>query len=190
MDEQPKTQFAHATDKDKAIEVRRAMLRKALQKVPDDARLQDTLKQLLQPYYIQRAAKQGVFICYSRVDELFALDLSTDLREVGVEAFMDEMDVGNDDDSEWGEQVGKALRNCGLMLLVMSPHSLHDAEVQGERLYFLKNGKVVIPVIAQKCKMQGLEMVIPPIDFVQDYQASLEQLLQLLVQPRKALTQS
>ena len=188
MPEEPKTQYTHSTDKDTAIEMRRAMLRKALNKMPDDVRLQNTLTQLLQPYYIQRAARRGVFICYSRNDELFALDLTTDLRKVGIEAFMDEIDIGDDEDSVWGEEVGNALRNCGVLLLVLSPDSLRDAEVQGERIYFLKHGKVVIPVTARHCNTHGLEMIIEPIDFEQDYKTGLRQLLDLLIQPKKAST--
>ena len=189
MTEKPKTQTDHSTQKDQAIESKRALLRQAIQQKPDDMRLQDTLSQLLQPYYIRRAARRGVFICYSRNDELFALDLTTDLRKVGIEAFMDEIDVGDDEDSVWGEEVGNALRNCGVLLLVLSPDSLHDAEVQGERIYFLKHGKVVIPVMARQCQTHNLEMVIEPIDFEQNYKTGLRQLLDLLIQPKKASTQ-
>jgi hypothetical protein len=189
MSEKPKTQSDHTTQKDHAIESKRALLRQALQKKPDDVRLQETLGQLLQPYYIRRAARRGIFICYTRDDELFALDLTTDLRKVGIEAFMDEIDVGDDEDSVWGEEVGNALRNCGVLLLVLSPDSLHDAEVQGERIYFLKHGKVVIPVVARDCNTHGLEMAIQPINFEQDYKTGLRQLLDLLIQPKQASTQ-
>jgi hypothetical protein len=189
MSDKPKTHSEQATEKDQAIESRRTLIRQALQKKPDDSRLHDALKQLLEPYYVRRAARRGIFICYSRDDEIFALDLTTDLRKVGIQAFMDEMDVSSDEDSEWGEEVGNALRNCGAMILIMSPEGLQDAEVQGERIYFLKNGKVVIPVIARHCNTQGLEMAVPPIDFEQNYQAGLKQLLELLMQPTKASTQ-
>jgi TIR domain len=189
MSEKPKTHAEEATIKDQAIEERRKLLRQALHKQPDDSRLQAALKQLIEPYYVRRAARRGIFICYARDDELFALDLTTDLRKLGVPVFMDEMDVSDDEDSEWGAEVGNALRNCGAMLLILSPAGLQDAEVQGERIYFLKNGKVVIPVIARRCSTEGLEMVIPPIDFEENYQAGLKQLLELLMQPKKASTQ-
>jgi hypothetical protein len=180
MDEQLKT------EKDAAIEAKRAMLRNALKKNPNDERIQKGLKQLLQPYYVQRAAKLGVFVCYSRDDELFALDLTTDLRDKGVNVFMDEMDIDDDVNMEWGDVVGNALRKCGVLLLVLSPDGLHDAEVQGERIYFLKNGKVVIPVTARTCKTNGLEMIIPPLDFEHDYQGSLAKLVRLLVHSEEA----
>src|SRR5262245_13208683 len=131
MSEQHETQFPKATEHSQIIESRRAILRQALNKTPEDGRVQDALKQLLQPPLIRRAAKRGVFICYSRDDELFALDLTTDLREGGVRAFMDEIDIPDDLSQEWGQVVGTALRGCGVLVLVLSPAALHDAEVQG-----------------------------------------------------------
>jgi hypothetical protein len=159
-----------------------------MQKRPDDPRLRDTLKHLLQAYYVRRAAKQGVFICYARDDELFALDLTTDLRKAGVKAFMDEIDIDITMELEWGQAIGKAMRICGVLLLVLSPDAIHDAEVQGERIYFLNHGKIVIPVTARECTTHGLEMFIQPIDFENDYQTGLQELLQLLTQPTEAST--
>ncbi|MEO0595497.1 MAG: toll/interleukin-1 receptor domain-containing protein, partial [Chloroflexota bacterium] len=96
----------------------------------------------------------------------------------GVKTFMDEIDT--DDTNDWGAEVGNALTSCGVMVLVVSPQSLEDPEVQGERLYFLRNGKIVVPVVAQETDKRPRGTFIMPVDCVTDYEAGKNTLLELL----------
>jgi hypothetical protein len=159
-------------------EGRRAMLRRAIKKFPNEAKFRDALQKSFSPTFIRRAAKNGVFICYTQVDAVFALDIAIELREAGVRAFMDELDVP--DGEEWGSAVNKAMRDCGVLLLILSPDSITDAEVQGERIFFLRKGKIIIPLIAKQCSTNGLEMFIEPINYVADAQIAKRKLLSLL----------
>lgn len=162
----------------KSIEGRRAMLRRAVKRFPTDQRFHEALRNTLNETFIRRAAKNGVFICYTQSDAIFALNIAMSLRDAGVHAFMDELDVP--DSAEWGDMVNKAMRDCGILLLVLSPDSVLDAEVQGERIYFLRKGKVIIPVIAKNCSTHGLETFVEPINFELDTKIAQSKLLSLL----------
>lgn len=164
-----------------SIENRRAMLRQAIKKYPNEAKFRDALVRSLKISYIRRAVKNGVFICYAQADDVFALNLAIDLREVGIRAFMDELDVP--DDIEWGDAVGKAMRDCGVLLLILSPDALNNTEVQGERIYFLRTGKIIVPIIARGCTTHGLEMIVEPINFEDDVENAKQILLSLLHSP-------
>jgi TIR domain-containing protein len=163
-------EFPRPDEQTQTIENRRAMLRQAIKKYPHETKFQDALVRSLQAAYIRRAAKNGVFICYAQADDVFAFSLVMELRELGIRAFMDELDIP--DDAEWGDAVGKAMRDCGVLLLILSPDALHDAEVQGERIYFLRTGKIIVPIVARACTTHGLEMIVEPINFEEDAESA------------------
>ena len=51
------------------------------------------LQATLTPGLIQHASRHGVYVCYHRADEVFALDISMALQEARVKVWMDEMEV-------------------------------------------------------------------------------------------------
>lgn len=162
----------------RSIEGRRAMLRRALQQHPDDPRLLAALRDTFEPTTLRKAAKRGVFMCYTRTDEIDALNITTDLRAAGIPVWMDEIEVPTEDD--WGSAIINALRDCGLMLLILSPAARHDLDVQDECAYFLRAGKVVIPVIVEACDPGGLDLHIAPVAYFDDPEAALQQLRQMM----------
>lgn len=161
----------------------RAVLRQAYHKNPENETLRKALAKSMRPKYIQQAARKGVFICYAMTDGVFALNLALSLREAGIRAFLDELEA--DDSMDWGETVNQALRDCAVLVLVLSPHGIEDGEVIGEYSYFMRTGKIIVPVIAENCILNGFETVIEPINFVLDYDAALAQLKTLLTLDNK-----
>lgn len=159
------------------IEQHRAMLRQAFQRYPDNAAVQDALRRFLTPEHIREAAERGVFVSYSRSDELFALALDEGLREVGVNVWLDQIDV--DPSKDWAAEVRRALNQCGVMLAILSPDAMADADLQHERQQFLNAGKIVIPVLHQRCDTSALRTLMQPIDFRHDFQRGLLQLRRL-----------
>ena len=156
----------------------RAALRQAYEQNPANDTLRKALLKSMRPKFIQQAAKRGVFICYAMPDGVFALNLALALREVGIRAFLDELEA--DDDMDWGDTVNQALRDCAVLVMVLSPDGVEDAEVTAEYTYFMKKGKIIIPVIAENCFMTGFETVLDPLNFVDDYDESLTQLKSML----------
>ncbi|MBC7811230.1 MAG: toll/interleukin-1 receptor domain-containing protein [Burkholderiales bacterium] len=142
---------------------------------------QGLLRRLLDPIspqQVRRAAAQGIFISYTRADELFAFELSNDLRADGLNIWVDLIDVP--DDADWGESITSALERCGLMVAIFSESALADADLMAEQRRFTETGKIVIPVLRQSCDVEAHTLWYPPLDFRSSYQRALRQLLRLL----------
>ncbi len=158
---------------------RRLMLYKAVQEFPDNQRIRNALIRTYANEYIQAAAEDGVYIAYARNDELFALELDTALRQVDVNVWFDQINV--DPDEDWEYAVRTALNRSGVMILVVSPSAIADFELRGEAETFMEAGKIVIPVINEPCNADLLQMLVPPIDFSDNFDFGLRLLLQSIV---------
>ncbi len=166
------------------IEEKRAALRKALSLTPEDRRISDALTRLTTPQHIAQAAEAGVFISYTRTDELFAVNLTESLRTAGINVWLDVTDVPEDVD--WKSAVLSALTHSGVMLMILSPSALQSPDLRAERQQFTISGKIILPVIYQtyetdSLKVGNLDVRYTPIDFRQDYTSGLQQLLKLLI---------
>jgi hypothetical protein len=157
----------------------RVALRRALQRRPHDPKLREALIALTTPREVMRAAVKGVFISYSRADELFALDLATSLDNVGISTWLDMLNV--DPRMDWHEAIGAAIERCGLMLAIVSPQALHDAHILSERERFSDSGKVVLPVVAQRCHIAKLDPTwLDPVDLSRDFGQGIQQIKRML----------
>lgn len=166
------------------MEQRRMILRKALQRNPDSTDVKQALIRTLELPHLKHAAEQGVFISYHRNDEISALELDQDLRSYGVKAWLDVIDIPDEED--WHAAVQHALRECGVMLFILSPESVADEEAHLEREHFIESGKVIIPLLYQTCNLKSIESVfVPPVDFRHDYQVGLQQLRRMLTSSGK-----
>ena len=161
-----------------SYEFKRAALRRVVALRPDDAQLKAALKRLLTPAHIQAAARTGVFIGYTRADELLAVDLHDSLHENGLPAWMDMTEIGLD--TTWFGAVQKALHQCGLMLLVVSPDALRSEELRYEMEWFIETGKIVVPVLRHTAPLESLGLLCTPVDFRAGYGDGLHHLLSLL----------
>ena len=159
-------------------EQKRIALRKAMNTRPDDTYLKKGIAQLTNIQEVRRSASQGMFISYTRSDELFAFNLMESLSGQGLRAWLDMTDV--DEEEEWHVAVKAALKRSGLMLAVMSPHALTDPAVNAEREFFAEQGKLVLPVIYKKCDMGGTRYWLMPIDFSHDFELGIYTLTLLL----------
>lgn len=168
-------------DRGKTIEEQRLKLRQAYQKAPDNPNIKRALARLMTTEHVRLAAKQGVFISYSRADDLFVLDLALDLREAGVDVWIDMTDIP--DDADWRREVSRALRRCGVLLMVVSPATVDDEDVKAERQHFINSGKVIIPILYQNSDHKDDDLWINPVDFRYDYRTALQNLHRLLVSP-------
>lgn len=167
------------------MEERRAILRKALLRNPENQEIKQAMIRTLGLSHVKKAAQRGVFMSYNRNDELFALDLDQDLRAVGIRVWLDVIDISPSMD--WQSAVTTALRDCGVMLVILSPDSVADETAQAERAHFINSGKIIIPLLYQSCDLRSIEDIfVPPVDFRQSYQRGLQQLLRILSSPDEA----
>lgn len=167
-----------------STEEKRAALRKALQENPHDIRVRKALQRSLKPVYVRQAAQRGVFICYTRSDELLAFELSQALCADDIPAWMDALDMPQEGD--WEQNVSHALRNCGVLLLLVSSAALHDEEVIGECQYFLETGKVVLPVLVDESDWSQLPIMLESIDMRDNLETGLRLIKNYLHNPTEA----
>jgi len=159
-------------------ERKRIALRRALQATPDDPRLKQIQQKLTNPKQVEQAAQAGVFLNYSRADELFVLELADNLRDMGINVWLDMIDISGDGD--WNNQIASALATCGLMLTVLSPNALRDEAALNERRHFVESGKLIQPIIRRHCDFRESDYWLAPIDFSRDYVLGLHNLLRVL----------
>jgi hypothetical protein len=168
--------LAHAAG---SVQEKRAALWRALRLKSDD-RIRAAQAQTVDTHQLREAAKQGVFICYTHYDELFALDVADTLRSNGIAAWIDIIDIG---DADWNESVTAALQHCGLMLVVASPAALRSESVRAEVEQFMSFGKIALPLLCQPCDVRLFLLPCEPIDFTRGYTTGLNRLISLLSAP-------
>ena len=119
-----------------------------------------------------------IFICYAREDSDFALKISKHLRSVGVSIWLDELDIPVG--VRWDRAVQKALRDCDLLLVILSPASVESDNVLDEVYYVLRNEKPVRPLLHQKCDIPFRLQRINYVDFTGNYDTDFKELLEKL----------
>jgi hypothetical protein len=118
-----------------------------------------------------------VFICYSRKDEDFVLELAKDLKNEGVLVWLDKWNIPSG--ANWSEEIDKALNECARLVLVLTPSSLESNRVQDEWSSVFEKKKVIVPILHQSCNIPSPLSEIQYIDFTDgsDYKKSLKKLL-------------
>jgi hypothetical protein len=98
---------------------------------------------------IHSSTYRRFFISYSRKDaEEFAVPLSRELREAGLDLWRDaqSIPVGAD----WERELTHALDQCEAMILLLSPDSLRSEWVTREWRAFKENNKPIYPIMCRE----------------------------------------
>ena len=165
---------------------KRLAVRNALAARPNDPRLAQIEQQLNSRGEIRSAAIEGVFINYTRPDELHAIELAHHLKTAGLKVWLDMIDVRNG--SDWYDEVDAAMERSGLMISIMSTEALQNDVAIFERHNFDLSGKLVLPVIFSHCDTSAFNRFwLTPIDFSHDFSVGLHNLFRALnVEPALA----
>jgi tetratricopeptide (TPR) repeat protein len=86
----------------------------------------------------------SIFISYSRKDSAFVDRLEVDLRALNFKTWVDRRNVQGGD--EWMEILQKAISDCDLMVVVLTPNILNSDFVKMEYRHALRLKKRVIPL--------------------------------------------
>jgi hypothetical protein len=118
------------------------------------------------------------FFSYARKDAAFVLRLAQELREVGINLWLDQLDILGG--QRWDRAVEDALQTCQGMIVVLSPDALASHNVMDEVSYALEERKIVIPILLHSCPIPFRLRRLQYIDFTADYQTGFAQLLRAL----------
>lgn len=124
----------------------------------------------------QQPARPQIFVSYSHRDRPFAARLTTHLKEHRLNVWLDKFEIRAG--RSWARQIGEALDNSRLMLLILSPDSLASENVEDEWNYYLDKKKPIVPVLYQPCEIPYRLFKLQYIDFVTlPYGSALAQLI-------------
>lgn len=93
--------------------------------------------------------QRRAFISYSRVNKEFAVKLAQGLRSDGYPVWFDQFDIPTG--SRWDDEVEKALRECSVFMIILTPASIASENVKDEIGYAIDHGKRILPVLLEDC---------------------------------------
>ena len=96
-----------------------------------------------------REHQRRAFISYSRINKDFATKFAKGLRAAGFSVWFDLLDIPPG--SRWDDEVEKALRECSMFLVILTPASIASENVKDEIGYAIDHGKHILPVLLQDC---------------------------------------
>lgn len=117
-----------------------------------------------------------IFFSYARTDaSQFSSQLAVDLKRQGFNVWIDQQDIRAG--MEWDLEIEKALEACDCLLFIESEKSVVSNNVLDEVYYALEQQKRVIPIIFHDSKTPFRLQRLQHIDFSQDYEKGLQQLI-------------
>lgn len=120
-----------------------------------------------------------VFLSYARTDAPFATRLSNSLLKQQIDVWIDLYRL--EPAKSWARQVGDALDQCQVMIVVLSPAAVASENVDDEWNYYLDQKKSTVAVLYEPCKIPYRLSKLQYINFHQvDYDQALARVLAVL----------
>jgi hypothetical protein len=95
--------------------------------------------------------KRHTFISYSRINKEFALKLARELKAAGFPIWLDQLDIPTG--ARWDDEIEKALRECGIFMVILTPASIASDNTKDEIGYAIDHGKRILPVLLEDCEI-------------------------------------
>jgi len=105
------------------------------------------------------------FISYSRVNQQFALKLACELKSAGFSIWMDQFDIPTG--RRWDDEIEKALLECEIFLIIMTPASIASENAKDEIGYAIDHNKRIMPVLLENCEIPLRLRRLQYVDFTQ-----------------------
>ena len=119
------------------------------------------------------------FISYSRADNSFALELARELRASGFNIWLDQLDIPTG--CRWDDEVEKALMQCDIFLVILTPHSIGSNNVKDEIGYAIDSNKRILPVLLENAAVPFRLRRFQYVNFTgKNYEEGIEASKQLL----------
>jgi len=122
-----------------------------------------------------------VFICYSRTDKQFALQLVEDLSDYDLHVWLDTRSIASG--TNWDIEVQKGLNESDTMLVLLSPDSAASQNVADEWSYFIDHDKPILPLVIAPGEVPFRLSRRQRVDFTLEYKLGFQQLLMALGSP-------
>jgi len=120
-------------------------------------------------------AAEKTFFSYSRDDSEFVLKLAKDLRDAGINIWLDQLDIPVG--KRWDTEIEIALKSSQSQLVILSPSAVASHNCMDEVSYALEEDKRVIPILLEECQIPFRLKRVQRIDFTGDYESAFNKLL-------------
>lgn len=107
--------------------------------------------------------QRKTFLSYSRVNKDFAIKLARELKSEGFDIWLDQLDIPAG--SRWDREIEKALRECEIFMVILTPASIESENVLDEIGFAMDGKKRLLPVLLEKCEIPFRLKRIQYIDF-------------------------
>ena len=118
------------------------------------------------------------FFSYGRDDAEFVLKLAADLRSIGTNLWLDQLDIPGG--ARWDHAVEEALKASPCLLVVLSPASVTSDNVMDEVSFGLETHKTIVPILYRDCDIPFRLKRLQYIDFTGGYDSGFKRLVQTL----------
>lgn len=126
-----------------------------------------------------------IFVSHSHKDDIFVDELCERLHEQGYETWVDHIDIPGG--KHWDEVVEEKLNECDTMIVILSAAAIESNEVKIEWSEFKDQGKPIIPIILEECRIPLRLRLLQNIDFSAvapgSYESKLKRLMRSLPPP-------
>jgi len=124
-------------------------------------------------------ANRRTFISYSRLNKEFAMKLALELRSSGFDIWLDQLDIPTG--SRWDDEVERALEECEIFMVILTPASSTSDNVKDEIGYAIDSGKRILPILLENAKVPLRLIRFNYVDFTKkSYEEGVEGAKQLL----------
>jgi hypothetical protein len=119
------------------------------------------------------------FISYSRADKNFALELAKELRSSGFHIWLDQLDIPTG--ARWDDEIQKALEQCEVFMVVLTPTSTASNNVKDEVGYAIDANKRIMPILLEHANVPFRLRRFQYVDFTDiSYNEGIDSAKQLL----------
>ena len=120
-----------------------------------------------------------IFVSYPRKNAEFALQLARELKSEGFQVWFDQLDIQAG--SRWDDEVQKALGECEIFMVILTPEAIESQNVKDEIGYAIDSGKRILPLLLEKCDIPFRLRRFQYVDFTEmDYKVGIENAERLL----------
>jgi hypothetical protein len=124
-------------------------------------------------------------VSHSHKDDFFVDELCERLSEQGHETWVDHVDIPGG--KHWDEVVEEKLNECDTMIVILSAAGVESHEVKTEWSEFKDQGKPIIPIILEECRVPLRLRLLQNIDFsttaTGNYESKFKRLMKSLPPP-------
>jgi hypothetical protein len=115
------------------------------------------------------------FVSYATVDRPFVLQVAADLRQVGIDVWVDYRDIPKG--VRWDDEIEAAVHACSAFVLFLSPASVASQNVKDEIGVALRRGIPIVPVLYKPCTVPLRVDRFQRVDLSWDYVGGMRELI-------------